>query len=113
MFEASPVLQLLRTDHAPITLGLLAAHLGAEVRTRTAADLYDLLTGDLEELRLHGIDLPRTAQKYCATWVEQGFLSRRASREERTEALSLTKAANHELRIMDHVQATREDVPCS
>src|SRR5690625_6430330 len=62
MFEASPVLKLLRTDHAPITLGLLAAHLGAEVRTRTAADLYDLLTGDLEELRLHGIDLPRSEE---------------------------------------------------
>jgi len=113
MFEASPVLKLLRTDHAPITLGLLAAHLGAEVRTRTAADLYDLLTGDLEELRLHGIDLPRTAQKYCATWVEQGFLSRRASREERTEEFSLTEAAHSALRILDQVQAPREAVTSS
>lgn len=113
LFEASPVLKLLRADNAPITLGLLAAHLGGEVRTRTAADLYDLLTGDLEELRLHGIDLPRTAQKYCATWVEQGYLSRRASREERTEEFSLTEAAHSALRILEQVQAPRDAVTSS
>lgn len=105
LFEERSVLTLLRTDHAPFTLGLLAEHLGEDVRTRTAADLYDLLTGDLDELRLHGVDLPRSAQQYCATWVEQGFLTRRAAREERTEEFSLTEDAFGALRFLDQLHA--------
>jgi hypothetical protein len=109
-FEGSPVLRLLRTDHAPITLGLLAAHLGGDVRTRPAADLYDLLAADLDELRFHGVDLPRSAQQYCATWVEQGFLTRRVAQAERTEEYSLTDATHSALRILDQVQAPRDAV---
>lgn len=109
MDSAGPLL-LLRTDHAPYTLGLLSEHLGADERTRTAAELYDLLDGDLEELRLHGVDLPRSAQQYCATWVEQGFLTRRAARAERTEEFSLTEQAYAALRILDQVQAPRDAV---
>lgn len=103
LFEDQGVLTLLRTDHAPFTLGLLAEHLAGDVRSRTAADLYDLLTGDLEELRLHGVHLPRSAQQYCATWVDQGYLSRRAAREERTEEFSLTEDAFGALRMLDQL----------
>ena len=110
LFDSAGVLKLLRTDNAPITAGLLSAHLGEDVRTRTAADLYELLSADLDELRFHGVDLPRTAQQYCATWVAQGFLSRRASREERTEEFSLTEDAHSALRILKQVHAPRDTV---
>lgn len=111
LFEDGSVLALLRTDNAPYVLGLLAEHLGADTRTRTAADLYDLLGGDLDELRLLGVaDLPRSAQQYCATWVKQGYLSRRAAREERTEEFSLTEHAFAALRILDQVNAPQATV---
>ncbi|EWS81330.1 hypothetical protein BF93_17360 [Brachybacterium phenoliresistens] len=110
LMEDSGPLRLLRTEHAPYTLGLLAEHLGGERRVRTAAELYDLLDADLEELRLHGVDLPRTAQQYCATWVAQGFLTRRAARTERTEEFSLTEHAHAALRILDQVHAPRDAV---
>ncbi|WP_263310822.1 DUF3375 domain-containing protein [Brachybacterium atlanticum] len=103
-------LQLLRRDHAPYILGTLAEHLGGVERTRLAADLYDLVDADLEELRLHEVDLPRSAQHYCATWVEQGFLTRRAARAERTEEFSLTEHAHAALRILDQVHRPREAV---
>lgn len=105
LFEEAGALRILRTDHAPYSLGILAEHLGRDTRSRTAADLYDLVTTDLEELRLHGVGLPRTASQYCATWVEQGLLARRASREERTEEFSLTEEAFAALRILDQVHA--------
>ncbi|QNN82832.1 DUF3375 domain-containing protein [Brachybacterium sp. Z12] len=103
-------LQLLRRDNAPYILGMLAEHLGGAERTRTAADLYDLLDADLEELRLHDIDLPRSAQHYCSAWVEQGYLTRRAARAERTEEFSLTEHTHVALRILDQVHAPREAV---
>ncbi|WP_394216383.1 DUF3375 domain-containing protein [Brachybacterium vulturis] len=110
LFEGYGVLKLLRTDHAPTTLGLLGEHLAGNVRTRTAADLYDLLTADLEELRFHGLDLPRTAQQYCASWVSQGFLTRRAAREERTEEFALTEEAHGALRVIDQLHTPRDAV---
>lgn len=105
LVEDRAVLSLLRTDHAPYTLGMLGEHLGGDQRSLTAAALYDLLTGDLDELRLHGVDMPRTAQQYCATWVEQGYLLRRAAREERTEEFSLTENAFTALRLLDQLRA--------
>lgn len=103
-------LRLLRRDHAPYILGMLAEHLGGAERTRVAADFYDLVDADLDELRLHDVDLPRSAQHYCAAWVEQGFLTRRAARAERTEEFSLTEHAHAALRILDQAHRPREAV---
>lgn len=110
LFRDQNALTLLRTDHAPLTLGLLGAHLGGDVRTLPAADLYDLLDEDLDELRLRGIDMPRTSQQYCATWVRDGFLTRRAHREARTEEFSLTEDAHRALRLLDQVSTPRDAV---
>lgn len=110
LFGGEGVLALLRTDNAPVTLGLLGTHLAGDVRTRTAADLYDLLSADLAELRFHGIDLPRTAQQYCATWVEQGYLTRRAARTERTEEFALTENSQSALRLIEQLHTPRDAV---
>ncbi len=110
LFADAPVLALLRADNAPITLALLETHLGQDERSRTAAELYELLDADLDELRFHGQDLPRSAQQYCKTWVEQGYLTRRAAQQERTELFSLTESAHQAIRFLADLASPREAV---
>jgi hypothetical protein len=72
-----PQWRLLAADHAPAVLALLGGLLLEGERTLPASMLHERLARELDELRLRGMDLPRTAQAYVADWLSAGWLERR------------------------------------
>jgi len=102
--------RLLRADNAPLIAGILGAHLGGEERRLPAADLYERVDADLDELRGHGFALPQTAQAYCADWRSAGFLIRRASEEARGETFELSAGALAAIRTLESLTERRQTV---
>jgi len=102
-------LRLLRSDNAAVTVALLNEHLGGETHRRPAEELYELVDADLELLRDH-IDLPQTAQYYCAAWRESGFLVRRPAAESRGETLELSPGALTAIRVFEQIAEPRPTV---
>nr|WP_024332778.1 DUF3375 domain-containing protein [Gordonia hirsuta] len=97
--------RLLRTDHAPVILGLLGRHFTHGARPLPAPELFALLDADLEELRDNGWDLPQTGRGYCAAWVRDGFLLRRSSSTAREEFLEPTEGTLAALDFAGALQA--------
>lgn len=95
----SPALVLLRADSRSAAVGLLAEHLGGEIRRMAAPTLFERIEEGLVELRDHGFDLPRTAQAYCSDWVGAGILIRRAG-DGREETLELSDGALAAIRFV-------------
>jgi hypothetical protein len=101
--------RLLCAAHAPLIVGVLGTHLGGEQRRLPAADLYELIDADLDELRAVGAsDLPKSAQGYCADWRTAGFLVRRASEETRGETFELSPGALVGIRMLGELSTPRQ-----
>lgn len=93
--------RLLRADHAEIIAATLGAHLGGTERRLPAAELYEKVDADLEQLRDLGAALPNTASWYCAQWRDAGFLTRRASGDSRVETLELSAGGLDAIRVLE------------
>lgn len=89
----SPAWVLLRSRNAAATVALLGEHLGGEERRIAAPELFERLEHDLATLREHDFDMPRPAQAYCADWVADGILVRRAVEGSRDETYELSQGA--------------------
>jgi hypothetical protein len=93
LIKDSPAWSFLRGRNAAAAVALLGTYLAGEERRRPAPELFELIDGDLQELRDHGFDLPQTAQAYCSEWRTVGVLIRRASEEAREETFELSQGA--------------------
>jgi hypothetical protein len=102
--------KLLRADNSPVIVALLSDHLGGDDRRLSAADLYERIDNDLDALRAHGIEMPQTAQSYCAEWRRAGFLIRRPDEVTRDETFELASGALGAIRILDQLVAPRQTV---
>lgn len=71
----SPAWTQLRAQHAAPAVAILGEHLAGEDKRLPAPVLFSKVDEDLALLRDHGFDLPQTAQQYCATWRDSGFLT--------------------------------------
>jgi hypothetical protein len=103
LLDVDSTWKLLRADNAPIIAALLAEHLGGDDRRLPAGELYERLDHDLETLRAHGFDLPKSAQGYCADWRDSGFLTRRPDEDARGETFELSAGALRAIRILDEL----------
>lgn len=107
--EESRAWTLLRGANAPVAVAILGAHLAGETRRLPAPVLFDAVDADLEDLRAHGFDLPRTGVQYCSDWLAAGHLVRRpgASREEFYE---LSEGALTAIRFVEQLGDPRPSV---
>ncbi|TDT65248.1 DUF3375 domain-containing protein [Frigoribacterium sp. PhB116] len=101
---------LLRSDHAAVAIAVLEAHLGGDQRRLAAVDLFELVDSDLDDLRDHGFDLPRSGQAYCGDWRAAGILIRRPTDETRTETFELSPAAFSAIRYIRQLVEPRSTV---
>ena len=85
---------LLTLDNAPEALGLLQVHLLDKDKRLPHSILLERLRQDLEQLRMHGVDLPQTPEMYLANWLRAGYLVRsfHAGASEEEYALSVSAA---------------------
>ena len=81
-------LAILRAQLMPVIVAILSERLGGLVRQLPAVDFAQQVADDLEELRLRGFDLPRSAGDYIADWVRLGILVRDNSGRDETVELS-------------------------
>jgi len=81
-------LAILRAQLMPVIVAVLSERLGGLVRQLPAAEFTRLVADDLDELRLRGFDLPRSAGDYVAEWVRLGILVRDNSGRDETVELS-------------------------
>jgi hypothetical protein len=100
--------RLLRADNAHLIVGILGAHLGGEQRRLDAADLYERVDADLDQLRDYGLELPRNGQGYCSDWRSAGFLVRRPTADARGETFELSAGALAAIRTLDALAAPRQ-----
>lgn len=108
--EESPVLALLRQETMPVVAATLGEHLGGQDRALAAAELYDLVEVDLDELRRVGFTLERSARAYCAEWIRAGLLIRRPAPVGRGEVFELSPAGHDALRLLEGLAEPRSAV---
>ena len=99
--------RLLALDHAPVALGLLAAHLGGKTRRLPASILVERLRRDLEVLRGQGLELPQTAEAYVASWLRAGYLLRSFPPGAVEEEYELSTDAVRALRFVEGLETQR------
>lgn len=73
----SPMMALLRSDHLPVVLAVVAQYFPQGALARPAHEIYVLLDEGLRQLRGDGFNLPRGPQDYVGDWVRSGWLVRR------------------------------------
>lgn len=100
--------RLLRADNAHLIAGILGAHLGGEQRRLDAAELYERVDADLDQLRDYGLELPRNGQGYCSDWRSAGFLIRRPIADARGETFELSAGVLAAIRTLDALAAPRQ-----
>lgn len=110
LIKDSPAWSLLRGRNAAAAVALLGSHLAGEERRVSAPILFDLIDGDLQELRDHGFELTQTAQAYCAEWRTEGILIRRASGEAREETFELSQGALAAIQFVSQLAEPRQAV---
>jgi hypothetical protein len=105
--QESPVLTLMRQTLMPVIAAELSEHLGGDDHAVPAADLYELIDDDLDQLRRAGFDLPRSAQGYCADWVRAGFLVRHPAPQGRGEVFEMSPAGHEAIRFLERLTEPR------
>ncbi|WP_103063000.1 DUF3375 domain-containing protein [Actinomyces qiguomingii] len=108
--EQSPILALMRQETMPVVAAELATYLGGEDRSLPAAELYELIDADLEELRRQGFELDRTARAYCADWLRSGLLIRHPAPAGRGEVFELSPAGHDAIRFLEKLAEPRSTV---
>lgn len=109
---SSPALALARAELMPVLAAVLVERLTGPTRVMPAAEFAAQLGSDLDELRDHGFDLPRTAEEYLAEWARQGVLVRRPG-EGRAETVELSAPAAAALRFLTGLMSPRSTVTSS
>ncbi|TRW45736.1 DUF3375 domain-containing protein [Georgenia yuyongxinii] len=107
--EDSSAWSLLRATNAPVAVAVLGAHLAGETRRVPAPVLHEAVEGDLEDLRAHGFELPRTGVQYCSDWLAAGYLVRRPG-ESREEHYELSDGALAAIRFVEQLADPRPSV---
>lgn len=110
--EASPAVAIARAELMPVLAAVLVERLTGPTRVVAASEFAAQLEADLDELRDHGFDLPRTAQEYLTEWVRQGILVRRPG-EGRAETVELSAPAVVALRFLTDLVRPRSTVTSS
>ena len=105
--EESPVLALMRSETMPVVAATLAEHLGGQDRSLPAAELYDLVDADLDELRRLGFTLERSARAYCADWLHAGLLVRHPAPAGRGEVFELSPSGHDAVRFLENLSEPR------
>ncbi|NQX12331.1 DUF3375 domain-containing protein [Microbacteriaceae bacterium VKM Ac-2855] len=108
--EDSAAWSLLGASNAAVAVAVLAEHLGADERRLASSELFERVEADLVELRVHGFELPRTGQAYCAEWRGDGILIRRPSEESRGETYELSPDALSAIRYLTQLAEPRQSV---
>jgi len=86
--------QLIRAQNAHLILAILRGNFVESGESRVGAPiLFERVDDDLVALRDAGYDLPQTAQQYCASWLNQGFLERRPGETGGDETYELSSEA--------------------
>ena len=83
---------LLRADHAPVIIAILARHLGGTRRRLPVPTLVEAVEAELDGLRME-VDLPSDARTYCDNWRKAGYLVRRQTSGSRDEEYELSDGA--------------------
>ncbi|WP_043636409.1 DUF3375 domain-containing protein [Chromobacterium haemolyticum] len=96
-----PLWRLLAAEKAPPVMGLLQSLLLDQEKTLSSSVFHERLARELEVLRAHGHDLPQTPQVYVATWIREGWLSRRFPAGASEEEFELTAEAASALRFLN------------
>jgi Protein of unknown function (DUF3375) len=99
--------KLLATDNAPITLALLTTHLLEKERRLPSSILHERINRELDQLRVHGEDLPQTAQNYISTWLSSGFLERSYEPQAKEEMYELSAATAQAIRFIQGLTEKR------
>lgn len=99
--------KLLAADHAPIALAILAAHLSEKERRLPSSILHERIGRELEQLRMHGEDLPKSAQYYISQWLTAGFLERSYQPQASEEVYELSAAAIQAIRFIHGLREKR------
>lgn len=77
--DESVTWRLIRADNAPLIADILDTHLGGDQRRVPAADLFEIVDTDLDDLRAMGVALPKNAQGYCSDWRTSGVRAAKCS----------------------------------
>jgi hypothetical protein len=102
-----PAWGLLALDNAPIVLGLLQVHLLEKERRLPSSILMERLRQDLEQLRMHGVEMPQPAETYLANWLRSGFLVRLFQQGASEEEYELTAAAVRAIQFINGLSERR------
>ena len=102
-----PLWKLLAADTAPVIVALLQDLLLDGEQVLGASVLTERLGHALEELRIHGEDLPQTATAYVAEWLRQGWLTRRLPDGASEEQIALSSEAAHAIRFISSLRERR------
>jgi hypothetical protein len=99
--------KLLAAAHAPIALAILATHLSEKERRLPSSIFHERISRELEQLRVHGEDVPQSAQYYISQWLVAGFLERSYEPQASEEVYELSAAAIQAVRFIHGLSEKR------
>jgi hypothetical protein len=99
--------KLLASHNAPVVLAVLQELLLGEHRVVPASALHERLTQELQGLKQAGEDMTQSAQAYVATWLSEGWLTRRLPADAQEEQYELTTDAVTAIRFLQGVLQPR------
>lgn len=94
-------MSLLRSDHLPVVLAVVASYFPQGAMARPAQEIYALLDDDLRALNAEGFSLPRGPQDYVGDWVRNEWFIRRPGTSRTGETLEPGEEA---LAVLDAFQ---------
>ena len=102
-----PLWKLLASDKAPLVLGVLQSLLLGEEKVVPASVLLEKLQQELQQLKGAGEDMAQSAQAYLASWLSEGWLTRRLPAGAQQEQYELTTDAVTAIRFLQGVLQPR------
>ena len=99
--RTSPVMSLLRSDHLPVVLAVVARYFPQGAVARPVQEIYALLDEDLRNLNAEGFSLPRGPQDYVGDWVRSEWFIRRPGTSRTGETI---EPSEESLAVLDALQ---------
>lgn len=99
--RTSPVMSLLRSEHLPVVLAVVAGYFPEGAVARPVQEIYALLDEDLRNLTAEGFSLPRGPQDYVGDWVRTGWFIRRPGTSRTGETI---EPSEESLAVLDALQ---------